>query len=156
MAQGYWLTIFGGYQRWAATPRDRLIGFDGYRRRAATWWLHLAIVWQWREEEEVPIVVCVVSTPWWDYKWVCSHPNNWTKVALEIQLNSLWATKRNAQVSFCIARCDTGPPAPTPREPKKLQDTNRALNVSVDMFAIFLPILIHKKNKHKWEQNRKR
>jgi hypothetical protein len=25
-----------------------------------------------------------------------SHPNNWTKVAPEMELNSLWATKQNA------------------------------------------------------------
>jgi hypothetical protein len=118
MTQGYWLTAFGGYQRWAATRRDGRASFDGYRRRTATWWLLLAFVWQWREEEEVPIVVCVVNTPWWDYKWVCSHPNNWTKVAPEM-LNSLWATKRNAQVSFYIALCDTGPPAHASKEPKK-------------------------------------
>jgi hypothetical protein len=29
------------------------------------------------------------------------------------------ATKRNDQVGFCIAWCDPGPPAPTPRESKK-------------------------------------
>jgi hypothetical protein len=62
----------------------------------------------WWEEEEVAIVVCGKHTMW-DYKWVCRHPNNWAKVALEMQQNSLWATKRNAQIDFCIARCDTGP-----------------------------------------------
>jgi hypothetical protein len=34
-------TVFGGYQKWAAMPRDRFVGFNGYRRRAATWWLQL-------------------------------------------------------------------------------------------------------------------
>jgi hypothetical protein len=37
------------------------------------------------------------------------------------------ATKRNAQVSFCIAWCDTGPSACAQGVQKRLQATNRVL-----------------------------
>jgi hypothetical protein len=45
-----------------------------------------------------------------------NQPVEFLSRALEI---SLWATKQNAQVSFCITWCDPGPPAPASREPKK-------------------------------------
>jgi hypothetical protein len=43
-----------------------------------------------------------------------------------LKYKSLWTTKQNVQVGFCMARCDTGPSASVQRAKKEVWPTNRA------------------------------
>jgi hypothetical protein len=83
VAQRYWLTVFGGYQRWATTDSPALTATSGEQQHDDC---SPASVWQWREEEEVAIVVCGKHTMV-RLQLVCRHPNNWAKVASKMQLN---------------------------------------------------------------------